>query len=99
MTIMNDEMNDDAEFTDEQLAFLKADADEAERGYSLEFLRTRRRLPGRPLTIGSEPAVMVRLRMAPDQLRLVDARAARLNVNRSQYIRDLVSKDLAHAAS
>jgi len=94
---MTTPLNDDNQFTSEQLAFLRADTDEAEAGYSIEYLRTRRRLPGRPRTISRQPAVMVRIRMAPDQLRQVDERAAGLGLNRSEVIRRAISKELAAA--
>ena len=92
---MTTSLNDDDQFTPEQLAFLQADAEEAERGYSIEYLRTRQRLPGRPRTISHQPAVMVRIRMAPDQLQQVDELAAGLGVNRSEIIRRAISKELA----
>jgi len=97
MMSLKEETFNPADFTAEQLALMEADAAEAERGYSTQFLDSRRRLPGRPRELGDEPGVMVRFRMAPDCLARVDERAAKLRTTRSQYLRDLVDRDLVAA--
>ena len=91
---MSETTNDDAEFTPEQLALFAADAAEAEAGYSIEFLRSCRRLPGRPRELGEEAGVMVRFRMDRKRLRDVDARAAAEDISRSQFIRDAIDRAL-----
>ena len=97
MANLKEEEFNPADFSAEQLALMEADAAEADGGYSAEFLRSCRRLPGRPRELGDEPGVMVRFRMAPDRLAGVDERASRLHMSRSQYLRDLVDRDLADA--
>ena len=83
-------------FTPEEIALYEADAAEARAGYSVEFLDScpKLRLRGHPLQVGKAPAVMVRLRMDPDRLRAVDARARAERKTRSQFIRDAVDREL-----
>ena len=84
---------DDADFTPEELALFEADAAEAERGYSTEFLDSCRKL-GRAPTIGRETAVVIPFRLDPERaLRLADA-AARTGKTRSQLIRDALDRQI-----
>jgi len=87
----------DQQFTQEEVALLEADAAEAEQGYSLEFLRTRRRVGGRPREIGEEAAIVVQFRLDPDRVSALDQVAARNHETRSDVIRRAVEKELATA--
>ena len=90
---------DPAAFTPEEIALFEADAAEAERGYSVEFLDSCRRLPGRPRELGDEAGVMVRFRIDPERLNRVDQHAKAKHKTRSQYIRDAVDRELAMAGA
>jgi CRISPR-associated endonuclease/helicase Cas3 len=59
-------------------------ADEAERGYDVEELKTRRR--GRPL-LGTAPADVVPVRLDPDLKEAVEARATADRTSTSEIIR------------
>ncbi|MBQ9069375.1 MAG: hypothetical protein IJ131_10045 [Eggerthellaceae bacterium] len=59
---------------------------------------TTRILRGRPLILGEE-LQSVTYRDAKSKVAAMDKRAASLHMSRSDYLRDLVSKDLATAAS
>jgi hypothetical protein len=64
---------------------IEAMADEAERGYDLETLKTRRR--GRPM-LGSAPAEVVPVRLDPDLRQAVEARAEAEHTTTSDFIRE-----------
>lgn len=66
-------------------------ADEAERGYDVEMLKTRRR--GRPL-LGSAPAEVVPVRLEPELKEAVDARAEAEHLSASEVIRRALRKYL-----
>jgi uncharacterized protein (DUF4415 family) len=59
-------------------------ADEAERGYDVEALKSRRR--GRPM-LGSAPSEVVPVRLDPDLRRAVEARAEAEQTTTSEIIR------------
>ncbi|MDR1187856.1 MAG: ribbon-helix-helix protein, CopG family [Bifidobacteriaceae bacterium] len=82
------------EFNPEERAQFDASAAEAERGYDAEFLRSRPVI-GRPREIGAEAAVVVPLRVDPERLAAIDARARLLDSTRSQFIRDAIDRELA----
>ncbi|KFJ00924.1 hypothetical protein [Bifidobacterium stellenboschense] len=81
----------------DEAAMLKADAEEAERGYTDEQLEeAMRRAPGRPLEVGTTPATNV------IRVRLDDERDAKLerymrdhHMSRSAAVRALLDKALA----
>ena len=66
-------------------------AGEAERGYDVEELKTRRR--GRPL-IGAAPADVVPVRLDPDLKEAVEARATADHTSTSEIIRRALRKYL-----
>ncbi len=70
--------------TDEQI---REWADEAERGYEVDELRSRL---GRPRLDLSGPAQVVPVRLTPAQLSKLDERAARDGSSRSQALRAAV---------
>jgi len=75
--------------TEEQIA---AWATEAEAGYDIAMLKERGRgRPGR----GAEPSQVVALRLTPDELAAIDARAARESKTRSEAIRDALASCVA----
>ncbi|MDR0837686.1 MAG: hypothetical protein LBM94_05725 [Propionibacteriaceae bacterium] len=84
-------------FTPEEVKRFEAGAAEAEAGYSVEFLRSRRAV-GRPREIGTTAAVVVPVRLDPAKLAQVDALAGSAHTTRSQWIRDAVDRALADAA-
>ena len=67
-------------------------ADEAERGYDADYLRSR---IGRPLLDLSGPAQVVPVRLSPAQLARLDERVARDHVSRSEVVRAAVDAYLA----
>lgn len=81
----------------DEAAMLKADAEEAERGYSDDQIaEALKRTPGRPLAVGSTPAANV------IRVRLDDERDAKLerymrahHMSRSTAVRTLLDKALA----
>lgn len=66
-------------------------ADEAERGYDVEELKTRRR--GRPM-LGSAPAEVVPVRLDPDLKHAVEARAEADHTTPSEIIRQALRRFL-----
>jgi len=75
--------------SDEQI---EAWADEAERGYDVEVLKKRGRgRPGR----GAEASQVVAVRLTPDELAIVDARAEREGKSRSEVIREALAAPTA----
>ncbi|MGA7148565.1 MAG: ribbon-helix-helix protein, CopG family [Microbacterium sp.] len=71
--------------SEEQIA---AWATEAEAGYDVEGLKRRGRgRPGR----GAEPAQVVALRLTPEELAALDARAAQEHKSRSELIREAIA--------
>ncbi|WP_207760041.1 ribbon-helix-helix protein, CopG family [Bifidobacterium primatium] len=86
----------DADFSDEENAVLNADAEEAERGYPLGFLESRRR--GRPLEIGLTPARhKVQVRLDENRFRLLNEYARRHHLSQSEAMRELLDRGLASA--
>jgi predicted transcriptional regulator len=78
-----------APVTEAQIAAWSA---EAEAGYDVNKLKERGRgRPGR----GAEPTQVVALRLTPEELAAIDARAARENKTRSEAIREAVASYLA----
>ncbi|WP_175957200.1 ribbon-helix-helix domain-containing protein [Schaalia sp. Marseille-Q2122] len=70
--------------TEEQITTWVA---EAEAGYDVELLRSRRRgRPGR----GSAPSQVVTIRFTPEELAEVDRRAQERHISRSDFIRKAV---------
>jgi hypothetical protein len=65
-------------------ADIEAMADEAERGYDVEMLKSRRR--GRPM-LGTAPAEIVPVRLDPDLKQAVEARAEAEHTTTSEIIR------------
>ncbi|MFT3875910.1 MAG: ribbon-helix-helix domain-containing protein [Propioniciclava sp.] len=75
--------------TEEQIAGWVA---EAESGYDVEALKRRGRgRPGR----GAEPSLVVALRLTPDELASLDARAKREGKTRSEVIREALAASAA----
>ena len=72
-------------------ADIEALADEAERGYDVDVLKTRRR--GRPL-LGSAPAEVVPVRLDPELKEAVESRAERDHTTTSEIIREAIRKFL-----
>jgi hypothetical protein len=72
-------------------ADIEALADEAERGYDVEALKSRRR--GRPL-LGSAPAEVVPVRLDPELKEAVESRAARDHTTTSEIIREAIRRFL-----
>ncbi|WP_306232261.1 plasmid mobilization protein [Agrococcus beijingensis] len=71
--------------TEEQIA---AWASEAEAGYDAAALKQRGRgRPGR----GAQPSQVVAIRLTPEEIARVDARAAQAQQSRSEYIRKLLA--------
>lgn len=75
--------------TDEQVAGWAA---EAEAGYEVMDLKKRGRgRPGR----GAQASQVVAIRLTPDEIAAIDARAAAARKSRSEYIRDLLASSAA----
>ncbi|MCL2802912.1 MAG: ribbon-helix-helix domain-containing protein [Micrococcales bacterium] len=72
-----------------------AAADEAERGYDVDFLKASIRPVGRPLRIGATTAVSVPVRLDADRISALDAMAARDHQTRSDVIRRAIDRELA----
>ena len=68
-------------------------ADEAERGYDVDKLRSRM---GRPRIDVSGPAQVVPVRLTPAQLAVLDERVARDHISRSEALRAAVESYLAN---
>lgn len=84
-----DETVNGAPVTEAQIA---AWAAEAEAGFDVNKLKERGRgRPGR----GAEPSQVVALRLTPEELAAIDARAARENKTRSEAIRDALASYVA----
>ena len=75
-------------------ADIEALADEAEQGYDVEALKTRRR--GRPM-LGSAPAEVVPVRLDPALKDAVEARAAAEDMTTSEVIREALRRYLGVA--
>jgi hypothetical protein len=80
-------------FTPEEIEQFEGSAAEAERGYTVEFLDSRPRL-GRPREIGDQTAVVVPVRLDPERLARLDARADAEHITRSQLIRNALDREL-----
>ena len=78
--------------SDETNERIQAWADEAESGYDVDELRSRR---GRPRLDLSGPAQVVPVRLTPAQLAKLDERVARDHTNRSEALRAAVDSYLA----
>ncbi len=73
-------------------AQIAAWAAEAEAGYDVNELKERGRgRPGR----GAEPSQVVALRLTPEELAAIDARAARESKTRSEAIREALASYVA----
>jgi len=72
-------------------ADIEALADEAELGYDVNALKSRRR--GRPM-IGSGPAAVVPVRLDPDLKKAVEARAEAEHTTTSKIIREALRRFL-----
>ena len=78
--------------SDETNERIQAWADEAERGYDVDELRSRM---GRPRLDLSGPAQVVPVRLTPAQLAKLDERVARDHTNRSEALRAALDSYLA----
>lgn len=88
----------DEDFPPEVSAMLNAAAEEAERGYSPEFLAKCR--SGRPLEIGATPARhKIQIRLDDARLIRLDDYAHRHDMSRSEAVRTLLDKALADGSS
>jgi hypothetical protein len=85
----------DREFTPEEIELSEKDAAEAERGYTAEALASKPTRVYRRPTVGDDVAVVVPVRLDPDRLRAIDARASAARVTRSRVIRDAIDRELA----
>ena len=72
-------------------ADIEAMADEAEQGYDIEMLKSRRR--GRPM-LGSAPSEIVPVRLDPDLRQAVEARAEADHTTTSEIIREAIRRFL-----
>lgn len=72
-------------------ADIEALADEAERGYDVEVLKTRRR--GRPM-LGAAPAEVVPVRLDPELKHAVEQRAEAEHTTTSEIIREALRRFL-----
>jgi hypothetical protein len=72
-------------------ADIEALADEAERGYDIEMLKSRRR--GRPM-LGAAPAEVVPVRLDPDLKAAVETRAEEDHTTTSEIIRQALRRFL-----
>ena len=81
------------DFTDEEKALFEADADEAERGYDIDYLRARVKA-GRP-PLDEDGAVIVQFRLPRRVLKDLDARAQAQSTTRSDLLRSAVDGLLA----
>lgn len=72
-------------------ADIEALADEVERGYDVDALKSRRR--GRPM-LGSGPAAVVPVRLDPDLKEAVEARAEAEHTTTSEIIREALRRFL-----
>ena len=72
-------------------ADIEALADEAERGYDVEALKTRRR--GRPM-LGAAPSEVVAVRLDPDLKHAVEQRAEAEHTTTSEIIREALRRFL-----
>jgi uncharacterized protein (DUF4415 family) len=72
-------------------AEIEAMAAEAERGYDVQALKSRRR--GRPM-LGSAPSEVVPVRLDPDLRQAVEARAKAEHTTTSEIIRDALRRFL-----
>lgn len=69
-------------------AQIEAWADEAEAGYDIDALKRRGRgRPGR----GTEPSQVVALRLTPEEIKALDAKAEREGKSRSEVIRQAIA--------
>lgn len=71
--------------TGKVLTDIEAMADDAERGYDIDVLKTRRR--GRPM-LGTAPAEVVPVRLDPDLKQAVEARAKAEHTTTSEIVRE-----------
>lgn len=86
---MSDEMINGVPITEDQIA---AWSEEAEAGYDVAAFQKRGRgRPGR----GAEPAMVVAVRLTPDELELLDGRAASEGKTRSEVIREALNQKTA----
>ena len=72
-------------------ADIEALADEADKGYDPDVLKTRRR--GRPM-LGSAPSEVVPVRLDPDLRRAIEARAETEHTTTSEIIREALRQFL-----
>jgi hypothetical protein len=73
---------------------LQRAADEAERGYDVEWLAPRRSV-GRPLEVGASPATVIPVRLDSARVHRLDELAKARNTSRSQLIREAIDQALA----
>lgn len=89
MVMSTNETINGAAVSEEQI---EAWAAEAEAGYDVAALKKRGRgRPGR----GAEPSQVVAVRLTPEELNAVDARAAAQHKSRSEFIRDVLATSAA----
>lgn len=81
----------------EEAAMLKADAEEAERGYSDEQIaEALKRTPGRPLVVGNTPASnVIRVRLDDERDAKLERYMRNHHMTRSAAVRALLDKALA----
>lgn len=82
----------------DEAAMLKADADEAERGYTDEQIEEAvRKTPGRPLAVGSTPASnVIRVRLDDERDAKLERYMRNHHMTRSAAVRALLDKALAN---
>ena len=81
----------------DEAAMLKADAEEAERGYTDEQLsEALKSTPGRPLAVGSTPASnVIRVRLDAERDAKLERYMRKHHMSRSNAVRTLLDKALA----
>ena len=81
----------------DEAAMLKADAEDAERGYTDEQLsEALKRTPGRPLAVGSTPASnVIRVRLDDERDAKLERYMRKHHMSRSNAVRTLLDKALA----
>ena len=81
----------------DEAAMLKADAEEAERGYTDEQLsEALKRTPGRPLAVGSTPASnVIRVRLDDERDAKLERYMSKHHMSRRNAVRTLLDMALA----
>jgi hypothetical protein len=90
-------LTDDSDYTPEELKIIHKAEKEAERGYTRKQLKNAIRItPGRPLSVGSEPATeVVKVRLDPERNDRLNEFAHAHSMSRSGAVRLFIDQGLA----